>query len=67
MEEGTILKWLKSPGDDVNSGDQLCEIETEKVTTFYESPLTGRLVEIVVQEGDVAAVGSVICRIDASS
>jgi pyruvate/2-oxoglutarate dehydrogenase complex dihydrolipoamide acyltransferase (E2) component len=67
MEEGTILKWLKSPGDPVKSGDQLCEIETEKVTTFYESPLTGRLVEIVVQEGDVAAVGSVICRIDASS
>ncbi len=67
MEEGTIGRWLKAPGDVVTAGDPLCEIETEKVTTTYESPLSGRLIEIVAQEGDVTAVGGVLCRIEVSS
>lgn len=64
MEEATIVKWLKSTGDAVATGDSLCEIETEKVTTGYESPVAGRLAEIVAQEGDVTPVGGVLCRID---
>jgi pyruvate/2-oxoglutarate dehydrogenase complex dihydrolipoamide acyltransferase (E2) component len=67
MEEGTIGRWLKAPGDNVTSGEPLCEIETEKVTTIYESPVSGRLIEIVAQEGDNAAVGGVLCRIDVVS
>jgi 2-oxoisovalerate dehydrogenase E2 component (dihydrolipoyl transacylase) len=67
MEEGTIGRWLKAPGDAVTSGDALCEIETEKVTTTYESPLSGRLIEIVAHEGDVTLVGGVLCRIEVSS
>jgi pyruvate/2-oxoglutarate dehydrogenase complex dihydrolipoamide acyltransferase (E2) component len=67
MEEGTIGRWLKAPGDTVTSGDPLCEIETEKVTTIYESPFSGRLIEIVAQEGDVTVVGGVLCRLEVSS
>ena len=66
MEEATIVKWLKSPGDGVTSGDELCQIETEKVTTAYQSPVSGRLIEIVAQEGDVTAVGGILCRIEAT-
>ena len=67
MEEATIVKWLKSAGEAVQTGDQLVEIETEKVTTAYESPYSGRLIEIVAQEGDVTPVGGVLCRIDVTS
>jgi pyruvate/2-oxoglutarate dehydrogenase complex dihydrolipoamide acyltransferase (E2) component len=51
----------------VASGEPLCEIETEKVTTTYESPVSGRLIEIVAKEGDVTLVGGVLCRIEVSS
>ena len=64
MEEGTIGRWLRSIGDSVQSGEELCEIETEKVTTVYQSPYSGRLVEILVREGDVIPVGGVLCRMD---
>lgn len=67
MEEATIVKWLKSAGDAVEPGDDLCEIETEKVTTAYQSPFSGRLIEIVAQEGDVTPVGGVLCRMDVNS
>jgi pyruvate/2-oxoglutarate dehydrogenase complex dihydrolipoamide acyltransferase (E2) component len=67
MEEGSIGRWLKVPGDSVASGEPLCEIETEKVTTTYESPVSGRLIEIVAKEGDVTLVGGVLCRIEVSS
>jgi pyruvate/2-oxoglutarate dehydrogenase complex dihydrolipoamide acyltransferase (E2) component len=67
MEEGTIGRWLKAPGDSVATGDPLCEIETEKVTTTYESPFSGRLIEIVAKEGDVTFVGGVLCRLEVSS
>jgi len=41
-----IGRWLKSVGDEVLVGEELCEIETEKVTTVYQSPFAGRLIEI---------------------
>ena len=37
MEEGTILKWLKSPGDEVELGEELVEIETDKANMVYEA------------------------------
>jgi pyruvate/2-oxoglutarate dehydrogenase complex dihydrolipoamide acyltransferase (E2) component len=67
MEEGTIGKWFKAPGDAVRSGDPLCEIETEKVTTTYEAPVSGLLTEIVAQEGDITPVGGVLCRIEVNN
>src|SRR4051794_1374024 len=62
MEEGTILKWLKSDGDDVAAGEELVEIETDKANMTYEADESGTL-EIVAQEGDTLPVGETICRI----
>ncbi len=62
MEEGTILKWLKSSGDEVAKGDELVEIETDKATMTYEADNDGAL-EIVAEEGSTLSIGEVIARI----
>jgi len=62
MEEGTILKWLKSDGDEIARGDELVEIETDKANMTYEADEEGTLT-IVAQEGDTLAVGETIARI----
>ncbi len=62
MEEGTILKWLKSAGEEVARGEALVEIETDKATMTFESSAAGRL-EIVAAEGDTLPIGAVIARI----
>src|ERR671919_738734 len=61
MEEGTILKWLKSSGDDVSKGEELVEIETDKATMTYEADADGAL-EIVADEGATLSMGEVIAR-----
>src|SRR4051812_43148116 len=63
MEEGTILKWLKSVGDEVAVGDELVEIETDKANMVYEADSAGALTEIVAQEGDTLPIGEVIARV----
>ena len=62
MEEGTILKWLKSDGDEVEKGEELVEIETDKANMTYEADEAGTL-SIVAKEGDTLAVGETICSI----
>ena len=62
MEEGTILRWLKSDGDQVARGEELAEIETDKATMTYESDATGVL-EIVAEEGATLPIGEVIARL----
>src|SRR5215217_2081207 len=62
MEEGTILKWLKSDGDSVSRGEELVEIETDKANMTYEADQDGTL-SIVAQEGDTLPVGETIARI----
>src|SRR3954462_15359171 len=62
MEEGTILKWLKSDGDEVAKGDELVEIETDKANMTYEADEAGTL-SIVAKEGDTLPVGETICSI----
>jgi pyruvate dehydrogenase E2 component (dihydrolipoamide acetyltransferase) len=62
MEEGTILKWLKSDGDSVSKGEELVEIETDKANMTYEADQDGTL-SIVAQEGDTLPVGETIARI----
>src|SRR6185503_12111256 len=62
MEEGTILKWLKSDGDEVSRGEEIVEIETDKANMTYEADQDGTL-SIVAQEGDTLAVGETIARI----
>src|SRR5215207_9436078 len=62
MEEGTILKWLKSDGDEVKRGEELVEIETDKANMTYEADQAGVL-KIVAQEGDTLPVGGTIAQI----
>src|SRR3954464_12835401 len=62
MEEGTILKWLKSDGDEVKRGEELVEIETDKANMTYEADQDGVL-RISASEGDTLAVGEKIATI----
>jgi pyruvate dehydrogenase E2 component (dihydrolipoamide acetyltransferase) len=62
MEEATVIKWLKQPGDEVARGDPLVEVETDKATMVYEAEFDGVLDEIVVEEGSTAALGATIAR-----
>ncbi len=63
MEEGTIGRWLKKPGDSVEKGDILLEIETDKATMELEAYESGTLQKIVVQEGETVPIGAVIAYI----
>ena len=63
MEEGTVLKWMKSVGDEVALGDELVEIETDKANMVFEADAAGTLIEIVAGEGDTLPIGEVIARV----
>jgi pyruvate dehydrogenase E2 component (dihydrolipoamide acetyltransferase) len=65
MTQGKILTWRKRPGDSVAKGEAIAEIETDKVNVDIEAEETGTLAEIVVGEGQSAAVGAPIARIAA--
>jgi 2-oxoglutarate dehydrogenase E2 component (dihydrolipoamide succinyltransferase) len=58
VSEGTITKWLKSEGDQVESDEPLLEISTDKVDTEVPSPGSGTLTQILVQEGETVDVGT---------
>jgi pyruvate dehydrogenase E2 component (dihydrolipoamide acetyltransferase) len=63
VAEGKITKWFKSAGDQVKPGDNLFEIETDKVSMEVPSTTTGVLSEIRVGAGDVAPVGAIVAVI----
>ena len=63
VAEGTISKWFKSAGDAVKPGDNLFEIETDKVSMEVPAIAAGTLAAIHVQAGDVAPVGAVVAVI----
>ncbi|HEX2359687.1 MAG TPA: dihydrolipoamide acetyltransferase family protein [Solirubrobacterales bacterium] len=67
MEEGTVLKWLKSVGDEVAVGEELVEIETDKANMVYESDAAGTLTEIIAEEGDTLPIGEPIARVGDAS
>ena len=62
MEEGTILKWLVSEGDEVQQGQEIAEIETDKATMTYEADAAG-VFHPVAGEGDTLPIGEVIATI----
>ncbi|MBD0380678.1 dihydrolipoamide acetyltransferase family protein [Paenibacillus sedimenti] len=64
LVSATIGKWLKQPGDYIEQYDVLCELFTEKVNTEMPSPIEGKLVKILVGDGETAAVGEAICLIE---
>ena len=63
MEEGTLLKWLKSEGEDVSEGDAIAEIETDKVTMELEAEDAGTLAQLIADEGQDIPVGEAIAFI----
>jgi len=66
MEEGQVVKWLKSEGDDVTNGEIIAEIETDKATMELTARGDGVLRAILVSEGGTAPVGEVIAVIGAT-
>ncbi|MEH7124250.1 2-oxoglutarate dehydrogenase complex dihydrolipoyllysine-residue succinyltransferase [Bacillus sp. JJ1532] len=66
ITEGTIAQWLRKPGDFVNKGDFVVELETDKVNVEIISDFTGVLKELKAQEGDNVNVGETIAIIDES-
>jgi len=63
MTEGTIAKWLMAEGDKVSRGDKLAEIETDKTVVEMEAYAEGLLRKIVIDEGSLVQVGTVIAFI----
>ena len=64
--EGTIGRWLKRPGEQVNLDEPLVEVTTDKVNTEMPSPIAGVLSEITAQEGETVKVGAPIAVIAAA-
>ena len=63
METGTIVRWLKSEGENVEKGDPLYELDTEKVTQEVEAEASGVLLKILAGEGEEIEVGKAIAVI----
>jgi pyruvate dehydrogenase E2 component (dihydrolipoamide acetyltransferase) len=60
MTEGTVLRWLYQPGDWVAKGEPVVEIMTDKVNIEVEAPISGRLVKVLVKDGDILPVGTTL-------
>jgi pyruvate dehydrogenase E2 component (dihydrolipoamide acetyltransferase) len=58
VSEGTVTKWLKQEGEQVEADESLLEISTDKVDTEVPSPASGTLTQIIVQEGETVEVGT---------
>ena len=65
MKTGMVVEWLKRPGDQVQEGEPIVEIESEKATNEVDAPATGMLRSIVVHDGESAAVSEPIAVIAA--
>ncbi|MGH2601211.1 MAG: dihydrolipoamide acetyltransferase family protein [Dehalococcoidia bacterium] len=63
MEEGSVQRWLKQPGDTVETGDIIAEIETDKAVMELEAYESGTLQQILVPEGEVVPIGRPIAMI----
>ena len=64
--EGTISKWLKQPGDDVQRYEPLVEVVTDKVTMDVPSPVAGSLLKILAQEGETIPMGAPIAEMESA-
>ncbi|YCI74980.1 2-oxoglutarate dehydrogenase complex dihydrolipoyllysine-residue succinyltransferase [Bacillus sp. R1-10] len=64
ISEGSIAQWLKQPGDHVEKGEYVLELETDKVNVEIISDYTGTLSEHLAEEGDTVQVGQAIAIVD---
>src|SRR5690625_2406098 len=67
ITEGTIAEWLVKPGDKVEKGDPVVELETDKVNLEVNSDYSGVIVEVLAAEGDDVSVGQTIAKVDESA
>lgn len=65
ITEGTIAQWLKQPGDHVDKGEYIVELETDKVNLEVISEEEGIVKELIAAEGDTVQVGEVIAIVEA--
>ncbi len=63
VTEGTVTRWLKQPGDQVEVDEPLLEVSTDKVDTEIPSPVAGTLLEIKVQEDETVEVGAELATV----
>ena len=66
MEEATVVRFCRQPGESFRNGDPLYEIETEKVSQEVTATADGVMVEHCVAEGDNVAVGAHVCLVETS-
>ena len=64
IAEGTIIKWHKKPGDPVKKDETILEVSTDKVDSEIPAPVSGKLIEILVPEGETVPVGAVLAAIE---
>ncbi len=64
VEEATIIRWTKNPGDYIEADETVMEIATDKVDSDVPSPVSGKLVEKLYKDNDVVKVGAVIAIIE---
>ena len=62
MEEGVIVRWLVADGDEINVGQEIAEIETDKATMEFEAEDAGTI-HLKASEGETVAVGVVIAAV----
>jgi pyruvate dehydrogenase E2 component (dihydrolipoamide acetyltransferase) len=67
LAEGTVVRWLKAPGDRVARDEPLFEISTDKVDTDVPSPEAGILREVLADVGQTVAVGAIVARVEADA
>ena len=60
ITEATVVKWLKSTGESIDTDEPIVELETEKVNLEVPSPLNGVLSEITAKVGQVVEVGAIL-------
>ena len=65
VSDATLVTWHKQSGDWVNEGDNLADLETDKVILEVPAPKSGTLVELVVQDGETVVGGQLLARLDA--
>ena len=66
IAEGTLIKWLVKEGDEIEEGQSVAEVETDKVTTEIPSAKKGKVLELEYEEGDTIEVGKVLIMLDTS-
>ncbi len=65
MAEGVLVRWVKQIGENINKGDVLAEIETDKATVEVESSASGVVLQLIVDQGDVVPVNAPIAVVGA--